>query len=240
MNPGVLSDLLWPRLCEACDGPVDRPDRMICSRCLMRLPVIGQAGCCRICGRSIAGQREEFLCDDCRGKYAPAFDRACSALEFDGTARRMILDFKFNRHIWMVPDFVDFIEAAAMARFDIPAVDAVLPVPATLLRRLVRGYNQCDFLAKGLAKRIGRHFEPSALRRKNSPLRQGGLNEEERRENIVGTFEAVRPERLRGRTLLVVDDIMTTGSTLSECAKTLKAAGADRVWCVTLARSLRT
>jgi predicted amidophosphoribosyltransferase len=69
---------------------------------------------------------------------------------------------------------------------------------------------------------------------------QSSLTEEERIENVKGTFAVRRPELVRGRTILVVDDIMTTGATLGECAKTLKAAGASRVWSVTLARSVRT
>ena len=79
--------------------------------------------------------------------------------------------------------------------------------------------------------------------RVGSPRRQGGLSEEERRRNVVGTFRCVRGFQSAaegGETVLVVDDIMTTGSTLSECARELKRAGAARVWCVTLARSLRS
>ena len=78
------------------------------------------------------------------------------------------------------------------------------------------------------------------MRRTGHPQKQSGLGEEERRSNAVGTFRVTRPSRVDGQTVLVVDDIMTTGATLSECAAELKRAGASRVWGVTLARSLRT
>ena len=78
------------------------------------------------------------------------------------------------------------------------------------------------------------------MRRRGSPRRQSGLSEDDRRANAVGSFSVMRPSRVVGRTVLVVDDIMTTGATLSECAAELKRAGASRVWGLTLARSLRT
>jgi ComF family protein len=111
-------------------------------------------------------------------------------------------------------------------------------MPATVVHRLLRGYNQCDALAKNLARRIGRKYLSNVVRRSGFPRRQSGLDADERRENAKGTFRVIRPEAVRGRTLLVVDDVLTTGSTLSECALTLKASGAERVWCVTLAKSV--
>ena len=149
----------------------------------------------------------------------------------------MIIDFKFNNHLWLREDFTDWLEAAVSARLDVAAVDAVIPMPATVVHRLFRGYNQCDALAKNLARRIGRKYLPNAVRRCGFPKRQSGLDADERRDNVKGTFRVTGSCAVRGRTLLVVDDVLTTGATLSECALTLKAAGAERVWCVTLAKS---
>ena len=146
--------------------------------------------------------------------------------------------------VWLRDDFVDWMEAAARTRFVVSRIDVVVPMPSTLLHRIDRGYNQCDCLARALAKRLGRPYDARALRRVGSPRRQGGLSEEERRTNVVGTFACrrsfARGESGEGATVFVVDDIMTTGSTLSECARELKRAGAARVWCLALARSLRT
>jgi len=173
--------------------------------------------------------------------YRPSFDRAASALRLEGQAHEMVNAFKFRNHIWMRDDFVDWMEAAARARFRTDLVDVVVPMPSTLLHRIDRGYNPSECLARPLARRLGKPCDPRALRRTGSPRRQGGLSEEERRVNVVGTFACRRayPES-PGATVLLVDDIMTTGSTLSECAKELKRAGAARVWCLTLARSLHT
>ena len=240
---GVVSailDSVWPRKCEVCGGGADRPGRHVCSACLMRLPFTPAEGCCRICGRPVEGLCREYLCEDCSGANAPAFDRAASALRFEGRAREMVHGFKSRQEIWLRDDFCDWLEAAARVRFDIPAVDVVLPMPVVLRHKFDRGYNQCDFLARCLAERFGRICRAGVLARCGNPKRQAGLDEESRRENVKGTFTVRKPQFVRGRTVLVVDDVMTTGATLSECAKELKSAGAWRVWCLTLARSVRT
>ena len=232
-----LLDLVWPRRCEICSRPVDRPRRHVCSDCLNRMPFAPVNGCCRRCGRDAAGLDVEFLCEDCR-THRPRFDRAASALRFEGDARDIVSAFKFKHHAWMRDDLVDWLEGVVRARFVVDGVDFVVPVPSSLLRRLDRGYSQCEYLASALAKRLGKRYDARALRRTGSPRRQVGLDEAARRTNVVGTFACRR--RLSGETVLVIDDVMTTGSTLSECAKVLKESGAGKVWCATLVRSLRT
>ncbi len=235
-----ILDFIWPRTCAVCKRPVDRPGRFICSPCVERLPFIAPDGCCRACGRAVeSASGVDFLCEDCR-QNPPAFDRAGSALHFEAEARRLLLDYKSKdkRRLWLAGDLIDWLTGAARARFDVAAVDVVLPMPSTLYHRLDRGYNPCVPLARGLARQLDRRFDGSVISRIGKPERQAELDEEARRTNVVGTFAVRQPERVRGRTVLVVDDIMTTGSTLSECARALKAAGAWRVWCVTLARSL--
>ena len=201
-------------------------------------------GCCRRCGRDAPGLDGEFLCQDCRSTR-PHFDRAASALRFEGVAREMVNAFKFRNHLWLRDDFADWLEAAARTRFRVDRIDVVMPMPSTAWHKFDRGYNQCAYLGRALACRLGLPFDSRTLRRVGSPRRQGGLSEEERRTNVVGTFACRRRVAARrsagaAPTVLVVDDIMTTGSTLSECARTLKEGGAGRVWCLTLAHSLHT
>ena len=234
-----ILDFVWPRTCEVCGRPVDRPGRHFCSECLNRLPFTPTDGCCRRCGRAAEKLDGEFLCEDCR-TYKPSFDRAASALSFEGDARAAMNAFKFENHLWLRDDLVDWIEGVVRARFKVEEIDLILPMPSTLLHRLDRGYNQCAYLAKSLARRLGKPYETSVLRRKGNPKKQGRLAEEERRTNVIGTFAVRKPAVIRDKTVMVVDDIMTTGSTLSECAAELKRSGASRVWCATLARSLRS
>ena len=242
---GRLLDIVWPRQCEVCGSPSDRPGRHVCADCLNRLPFMPVDGCCRRCGRDAPGLDGEFLCEDCRAAR-PRFDRAAASLRFEGVARDMVNAFKFRNHLWLCADLADWLEAAVRTRFRVDEIDVVIPVPSTLGHRFDRGYNQCDYLARALARRLGLPFDAKTLRRVGSPRRQRGLSEADRRRNVAGTFACRRSVAARrygdeGRpTVLVVDDVMTTGSTLSECAAALKEAGAGRVWCIALARSLRS
>lgn len=204
----------------------------------MGVPFILQEGGCRVCGRDVEGYAGEFVCEKCRER-SPFFDAAASAVDFSGQMRETILRYKDGRAQWLTEDFADWIEAAARSRFDLARVDVVLPVPSTLFRLIDRGMNPAACLAKALARRIGRSFRDDVLRRSLASRKQAYLSEEERWENAKDSFSVARAEFAKGRTVLLVDDILTTGATLSGCAKALKAAGAWRVWCVTLARAVR-
>lgn len=230
-----LLDFIWPRACEICMRPVDRPGRYLCSDCLNRLSLTPTRGLCQKCGRDAAGFEGEYLCQECRERR-PAFDRTGSALFFEGEARSLVNHFKFREALHLKTDFVDLLEAMAMVRFNLKEIDVVSSVPLALTRRIVRGYDQCEMLGVALAKRLKKTYR-KLLKRVGSPVRQSSLSEEDRRKNVIGTFALRGP--FSARTVLLVDDIMTTGSTLSECAKVLKSAGAKTVYCLTLARSVR-
>ena len=236
---GNLLDFIWPRACAVCERPVDRPGRYLCTDCLNRLPLIPADGLCRRCGCDATALDGEFLCEECREKKTrPEFDRAGSAIRFDGEARELVNSFKFRSGYYLRNDLVDLLEAMVRTRFRLEEIDLVAPVPSTFAHRFLRGYNQCHYLAKELSRRLKLKYDAHLLKRVGHPLRQGLLTREDRRENVIGTFAAAHRVK-KGATVLVVDDIMTTGATLSECAKVLKAAGAARVFAASLARPYR-
>lgn len=204
----------------------------------MRLAFQPTDGLCRICGRDAVGFTGEYLCTDCRSRR-PFFERAASALRFEGIARELINAYKFRSAIHLCDDFVDFLEATTRVRFDLAEVSLMTSIPATLSHRLLRGFNPSEELSCLLARRLAKPYA-KLLKRVGSPRRQGGLDEEERRKNVLGTFALKRPRRRIEGTVLLVDDVMTTGSTLSEAASILKLGGAARVWTVSLARSVRS
>lgn len=232
-------DLVWPRKCEICGGEADNPDSSICMSCMMRMPLANMHGCA-ICGRDIGEQRHDnLLCSDCAGAARPHFDRAAFALRFEGDARRLLLDYKFNRKIWLARDFARMMAAAAQRRLPVEAIDLVCPMPVTLLHRLDRGYNQCWYLADLVARSFGIECRSDIVRRAGRPRRQAGLSEKERRQNVVGTFAIRKKRAVVGRNILIIDDVMTTGATMSECARALKLAGARRVYALALAKAVK-
>ncbi len=148
-----------------------------------------------------------------------------------------MLDFKYNHATWLARDLVDLLEGVVRARLDAPAIDLVVPVPLYPNRLRERGYNQSAILAEGLALRLGRRFDGDSVVRTRDTEHQARLNGDERRNNLKDAFAATDPSHIRGRTVLLVDDVMTTGATLNHCALAIISAGAERVWCATAARS---
>lgn len=233
-------DLVWPRYCavEGCRRRVDRPGRHVCSSCFSSLPYHDRRGC-RICGAvPAADEPNDFTCAECLDD-PPAYDMCRSAIRHEFAGRQLVLDLKFRRWTWLQDDLVDLLEGAARAKLEVSEVDVVVPVPLYRWRRLMRRFNQAELLADGLARRIGRLCLPDALSRVRDTGHQSRLGGDARRRNVKGAFVVRRPSLVRGRTVLLIDDVSTTGATLSECAAALKTAGAGRVWCLTVSRSVR-
>ncbi len=232
-----LLDILYPRICPVCGAKSDRAGRHICWSCFSALPMhtVGQPHCVR-CGKVPDGAvAADFLCDACR-LSPPAFDLARTALPFSGAPRDLVHTLKYKKGIWLAEDLADILEGCARASYDVSAVDLVIPVPLSPVKLRKREYNQSALLARALAKRIGATFSDTELERIRNTPTQTHLTATGRRANVRGAFAVPRPELVRARTILLVDDVMTTGATLGEAAATLKAAGAWRVWALALAR----
>jgi len=230
-----LADVVFPRLCPGCGERSDRAGRHVCWRCVGGLPLRDQSVCER-CGLPVEGPiGHRFICGACRTD-PPAFDQARSASAFGLLTRRLIHLFKYNRHLWLREDLVDLLDGCLRAQFDAAAVDLVVPVPLHPAKRRARTYNQAALLAGGLARRLGKPHRPRVLARVAWTSTQTRLSRTERRKNVLGVFKVADAAAVRGRTVLLVDDVMTTGATLHACARILKKAGAARVWCVTVAR----
>jgi ComF family protein len=168
----------------------------------------------------------------------PWFTSARAAVAYEGVILDAIHQFKYGRNITTGAAL-----ARLMADFDFPDIDfgifdAIVPVPLHIKRLRERGFNQSLILARALGKKHGTNVDFSLLKRCKLTLTQTGLDKKEREKNISGAFVAALPERIRGRNLILVDDVYTTGATINECAKTLVKAGAEQVAVLTLARVL--
>lgn len=238
---GGIADVFWPRACavETCARPSDRANRHICSSCFAGLPFHETGGACRICGTTIVSKvQHDFICEVC-SKTPPPFEFARSAVRFEEPCRQLLLDFKFGHATWLEADLVDLLEAAVRAKLDAPAIDVIVPVPLHQSRLRERGYNQSALLATGLARRLYRRADLQALVRTRDTGHQARLSGEARLTNLKDAFGVDVASGIRGRTVLLIDDVMTTGTTLSACAAPLLAAGASRIWCATVARAIR-
>jgi len=156
---------------------------------------------------------------------------------YSGNIREAILRVKFGGESPLARSLSLYMTDHYSRFFPPGAFDAILPVPLHPKRLREREFNQCVLLARPLAARLGLPLSLHAVARVRHTLPQSASNEADRRKNLRGAFRVQRPERIKGRSILLFDDVYTTGATLEELAKPLLSAGARRVCGLTLARS---
>jgi competence protein ComFC len=229
--------LVFPSFCHLCRNPLEDPgERIVCGDCLAKLaPRRGPL--CPRCGRFLEGPDEAHTCARCL-EDPPAFSlhRSCGA--YGGTLKDVILLFKYRKYAPLGRPLARFAAGALGSDPELWAgADLLVPVPLHPSRRRERGFNQSKLLARELARLKGLDvLDGSLVKVRNAPA-QAGLRAAERERNVVGAYAVRRPSRLRGRTLVLVDDVTTTGATLRACARVLKAAGAKDVRAATLAQA---
>lgn len=229
-------DLVFPRTCAGCGRPVEGlAERHVCWDCRAAIPVITDPFC-SVCGDPVDGEVEhDYVCSFCRDRR-PHFDLARSAVRFRGPLKDIIHALKYGHASCLVRDLAPYLAACVRTCYPRVLADAVTFVPLYPRRERERTYNQSALLSRRLAALLGLPYLPSALRRVRDTSTQTHLDSHARRLNVRGAFVAVNERWLRGRQILLVDDVMTTGATVDECARTLKDAGAAGVFVVTVAR----
>ncbi len=227
-------DLLFPRQCHGC-GAKPEEERFLCWECRADADFIG-APYCSQCGDPVPGHIDhEYLCSFC-SRHKPAFDLARSAVRYRGLVGEAIRNIKYGCATWLIPDLVDLLEACMATHYDLLPVDAVCYVPLYPVRERARGFNQAQWLATELVARRKLPRPRPFLRRIKDTGTQTRLTASQRMANVTGVFEVNRSHAIRGQRLLLVDDVMTTGATVNECARVLKRAGAASVHVITVAR----
>lgn len=232
-----LFSLLLPALCRICNRPIESITRVpICNTCWGEVrPYEGLE--CAQCGlylQPAAALHGTAHCGLCR-RNAFAFTQARSFGWYDGVLRELIQRFKYDGFRPMAKPFGSYLKDT-LRRLNETAFDLILPVPLHRNRERQRGFNQAGLLVARLSQRCGIPMGRDCVRVRDTPP-QTGLRAAARRKNVAGAFAVPRPERVRGRRLLLVDDVLTTGATLNACARALQDAGAAGVWAVTLARA---
>jgi len=217
----ALLDVLLPPRCVLCGGPCGHI--CICAGCRADLPWHGP--CCRRCGLPL-GSALDRICGACIRK-PPPFTRTVCPLRYDFPADRLVQAFKFNRQL-AAGRVLSHLLVETVTRLDAGLPDMLVPVPLHRWRMLRRGFNQAADMAAYAGRVLQVQVLADALRRRRNTPAQSGLSRKQRRRNLRGAFDwhgGVKP----GRHVAIVDDVMTTGATLSECTRVLKNAGARRV-----------
>jgi ComF family protein len=227
-------DLVLPPRCPGCGEIVDGDDRF-CAACFAQLHFLGPPNCAR-CGDPLAHDvGADAQCGACLAD-PPDYDRARAALAYGGPTRQVVLALKHGRRLHLARLMAQAMRRAAGS---LPEGAVIVPVPSHRWRLWRRGFNQAALLARQLARQGGHGLAVDALERvKPTPLTKG-LTRRQRQKNVAGAFRVARPDVVRGQHVVLVDDVMTTGATVSACAAKLKRAGARHVEVLTFAKTLR-
>jgi len=218
-------DWLLPPRCAGCGKRGYR----FCPECQEATTIIGDEHC-ECCGRPL---KPAGLCGPCQ-KRRPAFTQARGWGIHEGRLRDAIHNLKYRRDVGLGEVLSrQMIEVLSHLDWDL---DIVLPVPLAPNRLRERGYNQSALLARPIALRLGLPYRPNLVRRVRETRSQVGLSRPERYQNVAGAFKA-DPDQVSGMSVLLVDDVTTTGATLEAVVEALRQAGAKEVYAITLARA---
>ena len=214
-------------VCAACGEDVF-DDALFCERCMRTLP-FNDGYICSKCGRAIGSDYP--VCLECKA-HMPLYDAARSALRYEGEAVGLIRRFKTGGRF--LAEALAERMAPLLARH-FPDADLLVAVPMTEAARRKRGYNQADLLASALSRRSGIAYAPDALVKTRDTAAQKQLSAAERAKNLAGSFRVHERTACRGRHVVIVDDVLTTGATADAVAKAVRGAGAERVYVLTAA-----
>lgn len=228
----AILDFILPPLCPLCKKRI-LTQHGLCADCFAKIDFISRPYC-EICGKPFEFDiPEENLCGACCRKL-PLFAKARASFLYDSFSAKLILPFKHSDHLELTPLLTRLLKHAGTDLFN--ETDLIIGVPLHRFRFIKRKYNQADILAKSLAETIRKPYYSSILIRNRSTPSQGHMNATKRKENVSGAFSVKNPHLITDKTVLLIDDVFTTGATLNECTKVLLKHGARKVLVLTLAR----
>ncbi len=234
----TLLHFLVPYPCPCCKKFLDEKEKGICSSCLSKIRWI-EPPFCSVCGMPFPSpELENHTCGSCLLRKRP-FHRARALGYYEGTLRLAIHQWKYQEKASLTSFFGEKMVEGFYRYWSPSEIDLLLPVPLHPTRLRERGFNQSLLLVKTLSHRTGIPYQKRLLQKihPTPPLME--LRAAERERVIKGSFRIVKKEEIAGKSILLVDDVYTTGATVSECVKVLLAGGAARVDVFTLAHAIK-
>lgn len=245
-----VASLLFPVHCMSCGAPIgsrspenllpgavpcsaDWPESL-CADCDSEIEYAG-GGVCLKCGTVLGpGAMSVERCSSCVGRDMP-FRRAVAVARYDGPVLTLVHQLKYSGKTEAAEVLGGMLARRLASEEFMSEVDAIVPMPLNAWRRLVRGFNQSELIARVVARAVKLPVVTNALRRR-SRIPQARLDRANRLRSPVRAFRVGRPSTIGRRNILLVDDVLTTGATAAEAARTLRQAGAAAVWVATVAR----
>lgn len=233
-----VSDIIFPPQCLACSEIINpQENRIFCSFCAEKIHFI-TGSFCPICGVPFPDSPAGIhVCGRCWEKR-PYFTRARAVAVFEDVIMNTIHKFKYNRSISTGSGLSSFMADFSFPDFNFSEYSLIVPVPLHIKKLRERGFNQSLVLARGIGKKYCLPVNFSLLKRSKFTLTQTGLNKAEREKNIKGAFVVPDKNKVAGESIILIDDVYTTGATINECTKVLLRAGAQKTAVLTLAHAI--
>jgi len=229
--------MFFPSFCKLCNTMLDsQGEKVVCHSCLKQLKS-RRSSYCSCCGKFFESYGEPHICYDCL-KKRPEFSMHRSCDLYRGRLKDLILLFKYHHYKELGKDLADYM-CKSLAQYEDLwwDLEAVVPVPLHKKRKKERGFNQSYELAKYIAEIKGLEIFRDVLIKKFNVPPQTSLSAEQRILNNKGAYEVCHSEKIKGKIILLVDDVYTTGSTIKECTSVLMRSGAKEVRAATLAQA---
>ena len=232
-----LLSLAYPQICLLCKNSVEKyADGMACSDCWDQTRIFnGSEWLCRKCGKYLgdSARGSETFCNKCHDHF---YDIACSVGIYEKALAASVVALKKQQHL---PGRFKSCFLSALTAADFEQATVIMPVPLSRKRFHERGFNQAELLAEGAARSIEIRLDKTSLvRTTHTPMHRAAMDSKAREKTVANAFEIVRPRGIRGEGVLLIDDVLTSGSTASACARILKENGAAWVGVFTLARAV--
>lgn len=229
-----LLDIVYPPLCLHCFTCLEK-EGFFCPSCQTILTLIETKGRCSVCfSEDLLGAAK--VCGACQ-KNPSFISHRAAALDYEGPAASLVKHFKYGGQTYLAEGAAAYL-ATQLIALEWPFPDLIIPVPISLSRHWMRGYNQSALLAKELSKILQRPYCES-LGRKSGDYSQAGLNYTQRCSLSRETFSLKLHEQLEDKIILLIDDVLTTGSTLRQCGEVLMEASPRKIYGLTLCYSLQ-
>lgn len=233
-------DLFYPRTCLHCNRNLNRSYELyLCKGCTKGISYVGDTHCIR-CGAALGPHSLSTMqegCTVCKGRYFP-YATTTSVTYYDGVMKTLIHKFKYSKQKFLSHTLNDIMLAQDTVKETIQNIDVIVPVPLHWIKKMYRGFNQSELLAWGIHQYFSKPILLNNLCRVKNTASQTRLSKKQRQANIHNAFRVNNPKMFQEKRILLVDDVLTTGVTASECSKKLKQSGAKSVHLLVLATAL--